>query len=176
MIARLTGVTPATLYADFLDALRAAGFRGQISADYATRTVLATDNSIYQRLPQAAVFPQDAEDVARVAALMAEPRFRQVKLTPRGGGTGTNGQSLTDGIVVDLSRHMNNILEINVEQRWVRVQAGWSRTSSTPPSSPMGCFCARAVHLQPCDRGRHDQYGCQRAGQLHLRQDSRSRT
>ena len=35
---------------------------------------------------------------------MAEPRFRQIKLTPRGGGTGTNGQSLADGIVVDLSR------------------------------------------------------------------------
>ena len=115
MIARLTGTAPATLYPDFLDALRAAGFRGQLSADYATRTVLATDNSIYQRLPQAAVFPQDAEDIARIAALMAEPRFKEVKLTPRGGGTGTNGQSLTDGIVVDLSRHMNSILEINVE-------------------------------------------------------------
>jgi FAD/FMN-containing dehydrogenase len=42
--------------------------------------VLATDNSIYQRLPQAAVFPLDADDVARVATLMAEPRFH-VKLT-----------------------------------------------------------------------------------------------
>lgn len=58
MIARLTGTAPATLYPDFLDALRAAGFRGQLSADYATRTVLATDNSIYQRLPQATVFPR----------------------------------------------------------------------------------------------------------------------
>lgn len=142
MIARLTGATPATLYADFLDALRAAGFRGQISADYATRTVLATDNSIYQRLPQAAVFPQDAEDVVRVAALMAEPRFRQVKLTPRGGGTGTNGQSLTDGIVVDLSRHMNNILEINVEQRWVRVQAGVVKDQLNAALKPHGLFFA----------------------------------
>ena len=43
---------------------------------------------------------------------------------PRGGGTGTNGQSLTDGLVVDVSRHMNRILEINTEERWVRVQAG----------------------------------------------------
>jgi hypothetical protein len=45
-------------------------------------------------------------------------------LTARGGGTGTNGQSLTDGIVVDLSRHMNRILEIDPEARRVRVQAG----------------------------------------------------
>ena len=43
---------------------------------------------------------------------------------PRGGGTGTNGQSLTEGLVVDVSRHMNRILEINPEERWVRVQAG----------------------------------------------------
>lgn len=142
MIARLNGTAPATLYPDFLEALRTAGFRGQLSADYATRTVLATDNSIYQRLPQAAVFPQDAEDVARIAALMAEPRFKEVKLTPRGGGTGTNGQSLTDGIVVDLSRHMNNILEINIEERWVRVQAGVVKDQLNAALKPHGLFFA----------------------------------
>ncbi|MDN7143042.1 FAD-binding oxidoreductase [Pseudomonas sp. JQ170] len=142
MIARLTGTAPATLYPDFLDALRNAGFRGQLSADYATRTVLATDNSIYQRLPQAAVFPVDADDVARIAALMAEPRFKDVKLTPRGGGTGTNGQSLTDGIVVDVSRHMNTILEINVEERWVRVQAGVVKDQLNAALKPHGLFFA----------------------------------
>ena len=142
MIARLTGIAPDTLYPDFLDALRAAGFRGQLSTDYGTRTVLATDNSIYQRLPQAAVFPVDADDVAHVARLMAEPRFQAVKLTPRGGGTGTNGQSLTDGIVVDLSRHMNNILEINVEERWVRVQAGVVKDQLNAVLKPHGLFFA----------------------------------
>ncbi|MBM5457933.1 FAD-binding oxidoreductase [Pseudomonas sp. P66] len=142
MIARLTGTAPATLYPDFLEALRSAGFRGQLSADYATRTVLATDNSIYQRMPQAAVFPEDTDDVARIAALMAEPRFQAVKLTPRGGGTGTNGQSLTDGIVVDLSRHMNSILEINVEERWVRVQAGVVKDQLNAALKPHGLFFA----------------------------------
>jgi len=142
MIAQLPVSAPAADYAAFLDALRAAGFRGQFSTDYGTRTVLATDNSIYQRLPQAAVFPLDADDVAKVAALMAEPRFRQVKLTPRGGGTGTNGQSLTDGIVVDLSRHMNRILEINVEERWVRVQAGVVKDQLNAALKPHGLFFA----------------------------------
>ncbi|MDD0973293.1 FAD-binding and (Fe-S)-binding domain-containing protein [Pseudomonas fontis] len=142
MIAQLPPRVPAADYSEFLDALRAKGFRGQFSADYATRTVLATDNSIYQRLPQAAVFPLDADDVAQVAALMAEPRFRQIKLTPRGGGTGTNGQSLTDGIVVDLSRHMNNILEINVEERWVRVQAGVVKDQLNAALKPHGLFFA----------------------------------
>jgi FAD/FMN-containing dehydrogenase/Fe-S oxidoreductase len=142
MIAQLKTVDPAAQYPDFLEALRASGFRGQVSADYATRTVLATDNSIYQRLPQAAVFPLDADDVARIATLMNEPRFRQIKLTPRGGGTGTNGQSLTDGIVVDLSRHMNNILEINAEQRWVRVQAGVVKDQLNAALKPHGLFFA----------------------------------
>ena len=142
MIAQLPTSATTANYPEFLEALRNSGFRGQISADYATRTVLATDNSIYQRLPQAAVFPRDADDVARVAALMADARFAQVKLTPRGGGTGTNGQSLTDGIVVDLSRHMNTILEINAEERWVRVQAGVVKDQLNAALKPHGLFFA----------------------------------
>ncbi|UVL86398.1 FAD-binding oxidoreductase [Pseudomonas sp. B21-028] len=142
MIAQLSVVAPAAHYPEFIEALRASGFRGHLSADYGTRTVLATDNSIYLRLPQAAVFPRDAEDVARIATLMAEPRFRQIKLTPRGGGTGTNGQSLTDGIVVDLSRHMNTILEINVAERWVRVQAGVVKDQLNAALKPHGLFFA----------------------------------
>ena len=142
MIAQLPTAAPAPQYPEFLQALRASGFRGQLSTDYATRTVLATDNSIYQRLPQAAVFPQDADDIVRIATLMAEQRFRQIKLTPRGGGTGTNGQSLTDGIVVDLSRHMNAILEINVAERWVRVQAGVVKDQLNAALKPHGLFFA----------------------------------
>ena len=68
MIAQLSPATAQTSnYQQFLNALKASGFRGEISADYASRVVLATDNSIYQRLPQAAVFPMDADDVAKVA-------------------------------------------------------------------------------------------------------------
>jgi FAD/FMN-containing dehydrogenase len=46
-------------------------------------------------------------------ALAAEERFKSLVFTPRGGGTGTNGQALNAGIIVDMSRHMNRILEIN---------------------------------------------------------------
>ena len=126
-------------YLEFLEALKAAGFEGDVDTDHASRTVLATDNSIYQRMPQATIYPRHAEDVARAAQVLARPEFRDVVLTPRGGGTGTNGQSLTHGVTMDLSRHMNGILEINAEQRWVRVQAGVVRTSSTPRSSHTDC-------------------------------------
>ncbi|WP_374012724.1 FAD-binding and (Fe-S)-binding domain-containing protein [Pseudoxanthomonas koreensis] len=125
MIARLAPheALPAR-YRAFLDALRARGFEGGIDDGHDARTVFSTDNSIYQRFPQAAVFPRHAADVQKVAALAAEPEYRQIVLAARGGGTGTNGQSLTEGVVVDLSRHMNAILEIDVEGRWARVQPG----------------------------------------------------
>jgi FAD/FMN-containing dehydrogenase/Fe-S oxidoreductase len=129
-------------YRGFLDALGTAGFRGEISSTYADRTVLATDNSIYQRLPQAIVFPRDAEDVQCLARLAGERAYRGIVLTPRGGGTGTNGQSLTDGIVVDLSRHMNRILEIDPEARRVRVQAGVVKDQLNAALASHGLFFA----------------------------------
>ena len=125
MIPRLTDTPmPAPLYGEFLTELRARGFEGDLSPAYADRTVLATDNSIYQLTPQAVAFPRNADDLVRIARLLEDPRFGGVTIAPRGGGTGTNGQSLTDGLVVDVSRHMNGILEINVEERWARVQPG----------------------------------------------------
>src|SRR5678815_1125576 len=90
---------PVSAYVEFLAELRARGFGGDISTGYADRTVQATDNSVYQRMPQAIVFPRDATDVVRIGKLAAEDRFGGITLVPRGGGTGTNGQSLTDGVV-----------------------------------------------------------------------------
>lgn len=142
MIARIPTNAPGASYVAFLDVLRAAGFRGEIAQDHASRTVLATDNSIYQRFPQAAVFPVDADDVQTLARVISEPAHRSVRLTPRGGGTGTNGQSLTDGVIVDLSRHMNKVLEINVEQRWVRVQSGVVKDQLNAALKPHGLFFA----------------------------------
>lgn len=111
-------------YRTFLDALPRAGFRGEIRTDYGARLSAATDNSVYQLVPQAVVFPRDEADVVTLTSLLGHSRFRSVKLSPRGGGTGTNGQSLCDGIMVDVSRHMAQILEVNLEESWVRVQPG----------------------------------------------------
>lgn len=125
MLPRLEHITPTqSRYLDFLGALKQLGFRGDMTPDYATRTVLATDNSIYQVLPQAVVFPLDKADVRQLATLASKTEWQDIVFSPRGGGTGTNGQSLTDGIVVDLSRHMNRILEINPSEGWARVEAG----------------------------------------------------
>lgn len=143
MIPRLpTENAPGAAYAAFLDALRAAGFEGDLSAADGDRTVLATDNSIYRLVPQAIAFPRGTDDLARIGRLLAEPRFAGVKIAPRGGGTGTNGQSLTDGLVVDVSRHMNRILEINPEERWVHVQAGVVKDQLNATLAPHGLFFA----------------------------------
>ncbi|HEY8612114.1 MAG TPA: FAD-binding and (Fe-S)-binding domain-containing protein [Roseomonas sp.] len=115
---------PEALTRAFLEALLEAGFTGETASGDADRMVFATDNSIYRVPPQAVLFPRDTADVALTMRLLAEERFHRVVLAPRGGGTGTNGQSLTAGIVLDLSRYMNRILEIDPAGRRVRVQAG----------------------------------------------------
>src|SRR5215211_794190 len=143
MIPRLVELPhPAPLYAAFLAELRACGFAGDLSSTYADRTVLATDNSIYQLWPEVIAFARSQDDLIRIARAVQDPRFADVKLAPRGGGTGTNGQSLTDGLVVDVSRHMNRILEINVAERWARVQAGVVKDQLNAALAPHGLFFA----------------------------------
>lgn len=143
MIPRLADLpAPATPALAFLDELRLRGFRGDISGRYDDRTVLATDNSIYQRMPQAVVFPRDREDLVRIAKVSADPRFASVSFAPRGGGTGTNGQSLTDGIVVDVSRYMTRILEVNEAEGWVRVEPGVVKDALNAALKPRGLFFA----------------------------------
>ena len=119
-----------------------AASRAALSPTYADRTVLSTDNSIYQVFPQAIAFPKGIDDLVRIARLAAEPRFQALKLAPRGGGTGTNGQSLTDGLVVDLSRDMNRILEIDPVRRRVRVEAGVVKDQLNKALEPHGLFFA----------------------------------
>src|SRR5699024_4792412 len=59
---------------------------------------------------------------------------------PRGGGTGTNGQALNQGIIVDMSRYMNRIIEINPEEGWVRVEAGVIKDELNQYLKPFGYF------------------------------------
>ena len=143
MIPRLPEVPrPDEAVARFVAALAEIGFSGDASAEDGDRMVFATDNSIYRLPPQAILFPRGTDDVARIMRLLAQERFRSVVLAPRGGGTGTNGQSLTTGIVVDLSRHMNRILEIDVANRRVRVEAGVVKDQLNAALKPHGLFFA----------------------------------
>lgn len=141
MLPRLHSIpqlSPTAL--DYLNALKQQDFEGDIVSDYAARLSLATDNSVYQQLPQAILFPKNIADVVRLTKLAQREAFHSLTFTPRGGGTGTNGQALNNTIIVDLSRHLNQILEINVEQRWVRVQAGVIKDQLNDYLKPFGLF------------------------------------
>ncbi|WP_409522438.1 D-2-hydroxyglutarate dehydrogenase YdiJ [Nitrincola sp. MINF-07-Sa-05] len=143
MIPRIAEINATqSLYLDFIETLKRSGFEGDLNPDYANRVVLSTDNSIYQVLPQGVIYPKRTEDLVRIARLAEEERFQSVVLSARGGGTGTNGQSLTDGLVVDVSRHMNRILEINPDERWVRVQGGVVKDQLNAALKPYGLFFA----------------------------------
>lgn len=151
MIPRIAHITPTqTSYLAFMETLKASGFQGDLSPDYANRVVQATDNSIYQVLPQGVVYPKHIDDLVLIARLSNEGRFKDIALSPRGGGTGTNGQSLTDGLIVDLSKHMNGILEINPEKRWVRLQAGVVKDQLNAALKLYGLFFA--PELSPSNR------------------------
>ncbi|WP_107670894.1 FAD-binding and (Fe-S)-binding domain-containing protein [Cyanothece sp. BG0011] len=110
--------------ANFLTCLKETTFSGDIKGDIANRLIASTDNSIYQILPQGVVFPRTTEDIREIFKLANKTEFKAVTFSPRGGGTGTNGQSLSPSIIIDCSKYMNQVLELNIKEQWVRVQPG----------------------------------------------------
>ncbi len=95
--------------------------RGEVRFDDRARALYATDASPYRMVPLGVVVPLDDEDVraaVRVAAAHGAP------LLPRGGGTSLAGQTVAQAVVIDFSKHMNQILEVDAFGRWARVQPG----------------------------------------------------
>jgi FAD/FMN-containing dehydrogenase/Fe-S oxidoreductase len=130
------------LYDTFISSLKNKSFTGDINASYSARLSVATDNSIYQQLPQLVIHPRTKADITILAKTASEALYSSIKFSARGGGTGTNGQSLTPGVVVDLSKYMNKVLEINVEEKWVRVEAGVVKDQLNDYLRPHGFFFA----------------------------------
>src|SRR5205823_986944 len=112
---------------DALDALAAElaagldGGREDVRVDRGSRLLYATDASIYEMEPVAVVFPRGARDVEHVVRVAAR---RGVPVLTRGAGTSLAGQAVNHAIVLDCSRHMDRVLEINAEERWARVEPG----------------------------------------------------
>lgn len=95
--------------------------RGDVWFDRATRAIYATDASNYRQVPLAVVCPRDAGDVAAVLRVAAA---HDVPVTPRGAGTSLAGQAVNVGVILDTSRHMRSILEVDAERGIARVQPG----------------------------------------------------
>ncbi|MDR1667739.1 MAG: FAD-binding protein [Bacteroidales bacterium] len=105
----------------FLHAIRSGGFKGELHTDGVYRTIYATDASAYREQPLAVACPCDADDIRLLIAVAGQYR---IGLIPRAGGTSLAGQVVGNGVVVDVSRHMTRILEINIGERWAWVEPG----------------------------------------------------
>ena len=97
------------------------GVKGEVSFDDYTLGIYATDASTFQIMPVALVLPLDDEDV--ISAVKAARKFN-VSIVPRGGGTSLGGQAAGPSLIIDFTKYMNRVLEVNVKERWVRVQPG----------------------------------------------------
>jgi len=100
--------------------LRAA-IRGEVLFDRFSRGRYATDASIYQMMPLGVVVPRDWADVA---ATLEIARDAGVPVLPRGGGTSQCGQTVNEALVLDLSKHLDRLVDLNVEERTAVVQPG----------------------------------------------------
>ena len=94
---------------------------GELYSDKTHRILYSTDASSYRELPLAVVVPRDKEDVKKVLAFARE---HQTSVIPRGAGTSLAGQVVGGGIVVDISKYMDRILEFNKSERWIIVEPG----------------------------------------------------
>ena len=94
---------------------------GELYSDKTHRIIYSTDASSYRELPLAVVIPKHKEDVRKVLAFARE---HHTSVIPRGAGTSLAGQVVGAGIVIDISKYMDRILEFNKEERWIIVEPG----------------------------------------------------
>ncbi len=118
---------------------------GELHLDAAMRTLYATDASVYREMPQAVALPKSEEDIIR---LIRFARDHGTSLVPRTAGTSLAGQVVGAGIIVDVSRYLNRVLEIDAGRRRVRVQPGVVRNELNLALAPHGLFFAPETSTQ----------------------------
>jgi FAD/FMN-containing dehydrogenase/Fe-S oxidoreductase len=94
---------------------------GEVRLDQTARVIYSTDASNYRQIPIGVVLPRHAEDVVRTVRIA---RSHGAPILGRGGGTSLAGQCCNTGLVIDFSKYMNHVLEVNPELRWARVEPG----------------------------------------------------
>jgi FAD/FMN-containing dehydrogenase/Fe-S oxidoreductase len=109
--------------------------RGDVRFDAGSRLLYSTDASMYQMEPVGVVIPRDADDVRAAIETAAK---HKVSILPRGGGTSLTGQTVNHALVLDFSRYMDQVLEVNAEELWVRVQPGLVQDNLNHHVRPLG--------------------------------------
>ena len=156
---------PSSVAAD-LEAL----IQGDARFDEVTRVLYSTGACMYRVTPLGVVFPKSRHDVIATVRYAAD---RGIPLIPRGGGSSRCGQELGPGVVLDFTRYMHRILEINPGEGWVRVEPGCTLNTLTtalkrhdkyfPPDPSSGDVCALGGMLATNAKGAHSvKYGTTR--------------
>ena len=94
---------------------------GEVVFDELSRTIYSSAASLYRIKPLGIVKPRHKKDVITVVKYAAQ---QKIPITPRGGGTSRAGNEVGEGLLLDFSKYMNNILEFNEQEKWVRLQPG----------------------------------------------------
>ncbi len=94
---------------------------GNLRYDNSTTTIYATDASVYKEQPIAVVWPKSSDDIRKILEFA---KSEKTNITMRAGGTSLAGQVVSSGIIVDISKYMNKIIEINADEKWARVEPG----------------------------------------------------
>lgn len=102
----------------------ATQLEGDLHTDLLTRSLYATDGSVYRQIPLAVCYPKTVADVQKMVTFAAK---HQTHLIPRAAGTSLAGQCVGTGIVMDCSHYLNQVLEINAEENYAVVQPGLIR-------------------------------------------------
>lgn len=110
---------------------------GELYFDNAHKIIYATDASAYRELPAAVAIPKNDADIKKIVAFASE---NHLPIIPRAAGTSLAGQVVGNGMVVDISKYMTSIVELNEEEHWVRVQPGVIRDELNRFLKPYGFF------------------------------------
>ncbi len=95
--------------------------QGDLRTDLYNRMLYSTDASIYQVMPHGVLLPKSIEDIHAAVELAAK---HKVPILPRSGGSSLAGQAVNEALVIDVTQHLDQMIEVNVEEQWVRVQPG----------------------------------------------------
>jgi hypothetical protein len=146
---------------------------GEVRFDPVTRALYSTDASVYQIEPAGVILPKTKDDLVRIVRLCIQ---HGTPITLRGGGTSQAGQAIGAGVIVDTSKYLNRLLEVNAGERWARVEPGIVLDELNAQLKPHGLrFAPDISTASRATVGRHDGEQFQRRALGVLRQDHRSR-
>ena len=147
--------------------------QGEVLFDRFSRGRYSTDASHYQIEPVGVVVPRTDDDVRAAIAIARE---EGVPLLPRGGGTSQSGQTVGRALVIDYTKHLKRLVEINEIERHLHRRAGHRARRAQPPASPIGpVVSGRRVDLEPRHHRRHGRQQLLRHALDPLRHHARQR-